>query len=198
MAFLIVSPNDWLRSKGQFKNWYSEFGDAFASIARNNCSQQYNIYLYGTRQNTTVNDTQGSFTNIVFVEPMVMCILGNSSEFIKYALGSAQVMLGLTPTIFALLGAGSEEVCLLALIGRRRFLALLLAAASPSIYTNRAIEYRSPSEILRDRLGRRHVDFSLHLRKRKIFIVLEYFLPLWHCQMLRQSVGNLASRLLVV
>ena len=177
-AFTIVSPNDQLRSKGQFKDWYSQFRVAFASIAKNNCSVAYDIYLHGTQQNTTIDEIQGTGTITIFTEPMIECILKNSSEYIKYALSAAQVMLGLTPTIIALLGASSEEVCVLALIGKRRFLALLLAAASPSIYTNRAFEYRHPSEILRDRLDREHVNFSLQVRNRRIIIVCEYVFAL--------------------
>ncbi|KAI9766021.1 MAG: hypothetical protein M1839_005270 [Geoglossum umbratile] len=176
LVFVIISPNDQLRSKGQFKSWYSQFREVFAPIAKDKCAQQYDTYLYGTRQNTTINETRGAGSITLFVEPMIKCVLEGSSEYVKYALGSAQVMLGLTPTIIALLGASSEEVCLLALIGRRRFLALLLAAASPSIYTSRAFEYRSPGEILRDRLGRQHVGFSLENPNRIIIIVFEYVL----------------------
>jgi hypothetical protein len=175
---VIASPNDILRSKGQFQAWYPQFGSAFAAIVENNCSVAYDTYRYGTRQNTTADSLRGRETITLFVEPMINCILGNSSEYIKYALSSSQVMLGLTPTIIAILGASSEEVCLLALIGRRRFLALLLAAASPSIFTTRSFEYRTPSEILKVRLNMKHVDSTLEIKKRIIIIIIEYVVAL--------------------
>lgn len=170
----ILSPNDVLRSKRQFKEWYPQFKIAFNQSARNVCTKEYQIYLYGTRENITVENTTGGGNITVFVQPMINCMLSNSSEYIKYALGSSQVMLGLTPTILALLGAGSEEVCLLGLIGRRRFLAIFLAAASPSIYTSRAFEYRNPGEIISSRLDLKHVNTSLHPWYRRCIIIIEY------------------------
>jgi hypothetical protein len=104
---------------------------------------------------------------------MINCILENSSEYIKYQLATSQVLLGITPTIICLLGASSEEVCLLALIGRRRFLGFLLSAASPSIYTERAFKYQDADQIMKD-LDDVHVKTTVIAKPRWLFVLLEY------------------------
>jgi len=174
IVFIVVNINDRLRSKAQFQSWYSQFGKPFANISKTYCSREFDIYLHGTRKTTTKAIINGSEPITIFVEPMINCVLSYTSPYILSALGSAQVMLGLTPTLIALLGASSEEVCLVGLIGRRRFLALLLAAASPSIYTNRAFEYRDPDAIIKERLRYHHVDWTIQVKTRKYFVVLEY------------------------
>jgi len=172
-AIAISNPNEILRSRSQFQSWYHQFGRSFAA-AKLQCPAEYEIYLHGTKKNETVDVILGSDSLTMFVTPIIECIINHCSEYIKYSLGTAQVMLGVTPTIVALLGASTEEVCLLALIGRRRLLGLLLASASPSIYTNRAFEYRNAGDILRDRLGREHITSSLQLNWRRTIVVFEY------------------------
>jgi hypothetical protein len=178
IVLVVVNVHDLLRSKAQFESWYPQFNYSFTAIATTQCVPQYQTYLYGTRKNITLDEFNGAETITMFVEPMMSCILNGSSEYIKSCLGSAQVMLGLTPTIIALLGASTEEVSLMGLIGRRRFLAFLLAAASPAIYTSRAFEYRNPSEIIKERLRHHHINFTLDIKKRKYFVVLEYVFAL--------------------
>jgi hypothetical protein len=170
---------DMLRSRQQFKSWYPQYVYQLTIIARESCQDAYSIYLYGTRQNTTEVTLSGAGKYTLFVEPMINCMLENSSEYIKYQMGSTQIMLGLTPTIIALLGASSEEVCLLALIGRRRLLGLLLATASPSIYTERAFKYQDPDKILKERLhntpqDKDHVFPTMRTRRRWFIVLVEY------------------------
>ena len=179
VVLALMNPKDLLRSRRQFKTWYSQYVYQFNSFARNNCTEPYSVYLYGTRQNTSEQTLSGSGKFTLFVQPMINCLLENSSEYIKYQLSSSQVMLGITPTIIALLGASLEEVCLLALIGRRRLLGLLLAAASPSIYTERAFKYQDPDKILKERQynshhGADHVKPTMHSNLRWFFVLLEY------------------------
>lgn len=68
------------------------------------------------QKNETTDVVLGSDPMTMFATPMIECILEHCSEYIKYSLGTVQVMLGVTPTIDALLGASTEEVCILALI----------------------------------------------------------------------------------
>ncbi|KAI9692302.1 MAG: hypothetical protein M1822_006533 [Bathelium mastoideum] len=177
-ALGLLSPKDILRSKRQFKAWYSQYAYQFRTIAQNNCTDEYSVYLYGTRKNTTIITLSGSGHFTPFIQPMLNCLLENASEYIKYQLSSSQVMLGLTPTIIALLGTSSEEVCFLALIGRRRLLGFLLAAASPSIYTERAFKYQEPIEILKERLHKsrheEHVIPTMSRNLRWIVVLIEY------------------------
>jgi hypothetical protein len=171
----ITNPSDSMRSRAQFQHWYPQFETVLSSLVDTTCHENYTYYLTGNRSdaNQTVINYYGRST--AFVEPLISCILQNSSQYMQYALNTSQVMLGLTPTIISILGASSEEMCLLALVGRRRFLALLLSAASPSIYTSRAFEYRNLAVILHEEPGRNHVRSTLHRKHRRIIIILEYF-----------------------
>ncbi|KAK4188574.1 hypothetical protein QBC35DRAFT_495842 [Podospora australis] len=61
---------------------------------------------------------------------------------------SAQVLLGVMPTVLAVIGASTEEMSMLANVSRRPFLALLLSMASPSVYFSRAFKYSDPTAIM--------------------------------------------------
>lgn len=177
--FAQMNPKDLLRSRRQFRSWYSQYVYQFSNFAQHNCTEPYSVYLYGTRQNTSEETISGAGKFTLFVQPMINCLLENSSEYLKYQLSSSQVMLGVTPTMIALFGASSEEVCLLALIGRRRLLGLLLAAASPSIYTERAFKHQDLDKIFKERQyhssnGVDHVRPSMHSKLRWLFVLLEY------------------------
>lgn len=60
---------------------------------------------------------------------------------------SADVLLGLTPTLLSTLAPSIGEISLLST--RRRLLALLLAVANPSIYVSRLLSFNDPMEYLR-------------------------------------------------
>lgn len=61
---------------------------------------------------------------------------------------SAQVLLGVMPTIIALIGPSHDEIAMLSNVGRRPLLAAGLALACPSAYFSRAFEYSDPTKIL--------------------------------------------------
>ena len=69
-------------------------------------------------------------------------------------MSSAQVLLGVTPTILAVLGSSSTELAMVGMIAQRPLLSTLLALGSPSIYMSRAFEYTDPAQLLQDRRGR--------------------------------------------
>lgn len=169
----IFNPYDILRSRLQFRTWYAQYSYQFNIIAVNNCSNAYSTYLYGTHENTTTPTLSGAGAFTMFIQPMIDCLLRNSSEYIKYQFASSQVLLGITPTIICLLGATSEELCFCALIGRRRLLGILLSAASPSIYTDRAFKYQDADQILKD-LNYNHVKTTIITKPRWLFVAMEY------------------------
>ena len=84
----------------------------------------------------------------------MLCILNHTSDYIKSAMSSAQVLLGVTPTILAILGSSSTELAMVGIIAQRPILSLLLALGSPSIYMSRAFEYTDPAQLMQDRRGR--------------------------------------------
>ncbi|KAI1819807.1 hypothetical protein F4861DRAFT_110434 [Xylaria intraflava] len=142
------------QTTSQFTSWYGQYGYVFRDILHNNCSRQYNNYLYGTEANLTVNWSDGANYHSIIVEPVIQCILENTSEYVKSEMSSAQVLLGLAPTIIALLGPSSSELALLTVVARRPILAGLLALACPAVYLSRAFERGNPLDILADQEGR--------------------------------------------
>ncbi|KAI8622909.1 hypothetical protein F5Y19DRAFT_483308 [Xylariaceae sp. FL1651] len=139
----------------QFKQWYEQYGYVFKDILNKKCQKEYQNYLYGIDSNVTAIDWQGGGDEpSIITQPVILCILNNTSDYIKSVMSSAQVLLGLTPTILALLGPSSAELSLLTVVARRPGFALLLALACPSVYLSRAFDNGSPLDILKERPGR--------------------------------------------
>ncbi|RYC55194.1 hypothetical protein CHU98_g11015 [Xylaria longipes] len=158
----------------QFLDWYEQYGYVFATALKQNCTQQYQNYLYGVGTtvdiksigfeepvakygpgtNITIDFQNGADQPSSITEPVITCIFNSTSDYIKSSMSSAQVLLGLTPTIVALLGPSPTELSFLTVIARRPILAILLALACPSVYLSRAFDSTSPLEILKERPGR--------------------------------------------
>lgn len=160
------------RNRQQFQRWYPQFGYVFDRILHTQCDKEFDSYLYGVDSNTTIQWDTGADDHTRYTQPVINCLLDNTSQYILYQLSSSQVILGLTPTILAILGASSDETALLVVIGKRPILSFMLALASPSVFTSRAFDYRNPREILKDRNGRYRV--TVHSRWRRIIIIAEY------------------------
>jgi hypothetical protein len=169
----LMNPNDIFRSRQQFKYWYKQYQYQFSTIARENCTEEYSIYLYGTRHNTSDETISGAGKFTLFVQPMIYCLLNGAGNYVQYQLNSAQVVLGITPTIIALLGNRSEELCLMTLIGRRWFLGLLLSFGSPSIYSERAFMMQDPNVIMDD-LTKTHATTTVIREPRPLWVAIEY------------------------
>ncbi|KAK4209272.1 hypothetical protein QBC37DRAFT_391395 [Rhypophila decipiens] len=132
----------------QFQRWFNQYGFVFEKLLSRHCSSEYEHYLYDTATNATIYWDEGGGTASTLVQPVVSCLLDSMPQFIMSNMQSAQVFLGLTPTILAILGASTEESATLAVIGQRPFLSLMLACGSPSVYLSRAFEFKDPVEIL--------------------------------------------------
>ncbi|KAI1199095.1 hypothetical protein F5X97DRAFT_342041 [Nemania serpens] len=159
----------------QFTKWYGQYGFVFAKALRQNCTQQYENYLYGVGttfhaewkgydepiieygagSNVSIDYDQGGDQASSITQPLILCILNNTSDYIKSSMSSAQVLLGLTPTILAMLGPSPMELSLLTVIAKRPVLALLLALSCPSVYLGRAFDSTPPLDVLKERPGRR-------------------------------------------
>ncbi|KAM7215676.1 hypothetical protein V8F06_008967 [Rhypophila decipiens] len=132
----------------QFQRWFNQYGFVFEKLLSRHCTGEYEHYLYDTKENATIHWDEGGDTAATLPQPVVSCLLDNMPQFIMSNMQSAQVLLGLTPTILAILGASTEESATLAVIGQRPFLSLMLACGSPSVYLSRAFEFKDPVEIL--------------------------------------------------
>ena len=140
----------------QFIHWYDEFSATFEAVMQHNCTQEYEHYLHGHKVHniSTPALLAGAGRTNQLAQPVVACILSNISPYIASAMGSAQVLLGLTPTMLAVLGPSTEEVSVLFVVGRRPLLALCLAAGTPAVFPMRSFDPKDPLGILKERDGR--------------------------------------------
>ncbi|KAI0602517.1 hypothetical protein F4775DRAFT_534321 [Biscogniauxia sp. FL1348] len=152
---LFVSPAT-ASITSQFQHFYPQHGEKYAYILATNCSTQFSNYLTGRPQDFPLDWLGGGGKASRLTQPVITCILENTSEYIKAASSSAQVLLGVTPTLLALLGASTDELAMLTVVGRRPLLALFLAIGSPSVYVARAFEHSEPLKLLQDRKRRYH------------------------------------------
>lgn len=132
----------------QFLNWYDQFGSVFERIKKEKCSVEYKRYLTGDRQNHEPDVNSGGDEFSVLTQPLIDCLLKNTSEFIKGNMTGSQVLLGVMPTVLSLLSASVDELAMVMTVSRRPILALLLAFGSPSAYFSRAFSYPTAHEIL--------------------------------------------------
>lgn len=92
-------------------------------------------------------------------------------------MSSAQVLLGVTPTILAILGSSYTELALLNIVAKRHVLSCLLALGSPSVYMSRAFEFTDPAQLLQDRRGRLRQN-TWKGWKLQLLLVAEYVIAL--------------------
>ncbi|EEU40074.1 uncharacterized protein NECHADRAFT_25871, partial [Fusarium vanettenii 77-13-4] len=132
----------------QFKHWYPQYGGIFENIMKMNCTAEYDKYITGYKNHSEIDWRAGGGIYTALTQPVIDCLLENTSEFLKGSMTGAQILLGVMPTIIALLGPSHDEIAMLSNVGRRPLLAAGMALASPSAYFSRAFEYKSPAEIL--------------------------------------------------
>ncbi|KAF5531929.1 hypothetical protein FNAPI_13084 [Fusarium napiforme] len=143
-----IQPAAAATSTKQFKHWYPQYGWIFETIVKVNCTAEYDKYLTGFKNHSEIDYLGGGGIYTAITQPLVECILEHTSEYLKVAMTGAQVLLGVMPTIIALLGPSHDEIAMLCIVGRRPLLAAGLALASPSAYFSRAFEYSEPINIL--------------------------------------------------
>jgi hypothetical protein len=181
LSFLLAATSAQIaegvdRDRGQFNIWFEQYASAFKKIRIENCSSQYEIYLYGKKTNITADWPTGGDQHNLFVQPLINCMLTATSPYILWQMQTAQIILGLTPPALAILGASSDELALLGVIGERNLLTLLLMAATPSVYTSRAFDYQDHRDILRGHEDRYRVYVGK--KRRAVIVGLEYFFGL--------------------
>lgn len=178
---LIVLPPTLARDSAhtsQFQTWYAEYRPIFQRLVSGERNSYYLYYLNGTTNATYWSNTlrwlgSGPEADEQLTVPLVNCLLEKSSEFMKSDMASANVLLGLAPTILAALGNSIEELSLLCVVGRRPLLAAALAAGSPSIVPIRPLEYNDPLQGLE--LRKNEYTPSIDSFRRSICIsIIEY------------------------
>ncbi|KAH8160299.1 hypothetical protein CIB48_g7963 [Xylaria polymorpha] len=176
-SFLFIASSSAALTS-QFQHFYAQHGDKYDYILHHNCSQQFANYLTGRPQDFEIDWLGGGGKNSVLVEPVVKCLLDNVSEYIKAAASSAQVILGVTPPILATLGASTDELAMLSVVGRRPFLSLLISFGNPSVYMERVFDFRQPEKMLQRSRGRYRLYKPDTTFKRRVMAALQYLIAL--------------------
>jgi hypothetical protein len=145
----------------QFEQFYPQTADVFTGIMANNCSSIFHQYLETPDKPLVV-----AYRTCALV---IDCVLSNSPESIKANMASASVVLGLLPTIIALLGSTTPELSLLS--SRRPLLAFLLSIGSPTVNPVRTFKYHDPVLALQEGRSKaiRHTKFQSSL-----IVLLQY------------------------
>ncbi|KAH7274915.1 hypothetical protein MRS44_006838 [Fusarium solani] len=152
LSFLVLALNAGFAraatSTRQFKHWYPQYKHIWSNITKTYCAEEYKKYTTGFKNHSEIDWMAGGGIYTALTQPVIECILENTSEFLKGSTTGAQILLGVMPTIVALLGPSHDEIAMLSNVGRRPLLAAGLALASPSAYFSRAFEYSDPTKIL--------------------------------------------------
>lgn len=146
-----------------YEELFPDYNPAFQQFLAEGgpCHGQYMNYL--TWKNDTDDDLDDD-TGLLYVRPQLVafsmtspthevadCLLENVPELVKSRMASAQVLLGLVPTLLATMGAGPQETGILAIVGRNWVLALLLSVGSPAVFPIRSFEHMKSLEDLAQR-----------------------------------------------
>jgi hypothetical protein len=118
----------------------------------NNCSLEYTAYLERDHNFSIAPDLTIWVSNSSY-DPyslLINCILSAMPELYKSNMASAQVLLGLTPSILARVGPSVYETAPLIASGRRPLLALFLIIGSPAVVVDPSFSFRQQLEDLRD------------------------------------------------
>ncbi|KAJ2900240.1 hypothetical protein MKZ38_002522 [Zalerion maritima] len=178
LCSILVGAEARYRSTGQFQEWYPEYGPIFTRIRDDNCSAEFQNYLDGVN-NISIEklESQGGSEHSRFVQPVMLCILDHTNEYVKAGMSSAQVILGITPSILSIMGPSSEEFATLSVVGMRPILSSLLAVAAPSVFSSRAFEMVQPRDVLGSGRGSSFSNGRITW-KRRALVLGEYLLVL--------------------
>ena len=94
-----IQPAVAVTSTKQFKHWYPQFGWIFETIVKVNCTAEYDRYLTGIKNHSEIDFLGGGGIYTAITQPLIECILDHTSEYLKFAMTGAQVVLGVMPTI---------------------------------------------------------------------------------------------------
>jgi hypothetical protein len=142
--FLLCIPS--VSAFTRFRSFFPRFAAGFNAIIDNDCSAEYEAYRNGST--VPLNATMNIWDPDKKAWPVIHCMLEATPEIIKADMASAQVLLGLMPTILAVLGSSLQETAMLFVLGKRPLLALCLSVGSPAVYFDRTFHYRQQIESL--------------------------------------------------
>ena len=121
-------------------------------MIQKNCSSQFHAYVTSNTTAILAAAQEGhpdiNTGSSILTGPLVDCLLDALSESIKANMASAAVLLGLAPTVLAIIGSSTAETALLSVVAGRPLLALCVAAGSPAVAPLGLFHYPDPVETL--------------------------------------------------
>lgn len=124
----------------KYKSFFPDYEEVLTDLVNGNCSGAYEA-LTQHRPVSSVNPIVALWGKTDTAFPLIECILDAAPESVKADFSSAQVLLGLMPTILNNLGPSSQELSVLLVLGDRQLLAMLLALGSPFTNNNHSFGY---------------------------------------------------------
>lgn len=150
LALLILFQATSTHAYNRFHDFFPNSKEEYADVSLNVCNATLRAY----------EDKYNSYSSKAWIDLGIKphrevfqlckahesCILENVSEAIKATMATSGVVLGLLPTLLAVLSPSLTEVALLA--AQRPLLASLISLGSPGLLQTRIFEYSDPSQLL--------------------------------------------------
>ena len=144
----ITSLSDATSSR--FHKWFSSSADIFANVSSQTCNATLRAFdtAYDRHSDHAWIDLGIKVNRPIFqlCKDQMNCILGNVSEAEKASLATSGVVLGLLPTLLAVLSPSIAELALLS--SQRPLLAFFLSFGALGVLQTRIFEYEDPAELL--------------------------------------------------
>jgi hypothetical protein len=146
LSLLLSSANAFPK----FQHWFPRSALTYAHINRGVCNNTYNQFQDYYRELGSPLwvefDLHKSSPIYDYCNAHMSCILNNVTEAKKANLGSSTVMLGLLPTLLAVLSPSVAELALLSI--HRPILSTLISLGAPGVLQTRVFSYEDPAETL--------------------------------------------------
>lgn len=146
---LLVCTLPAAQSANKFQKWFHRSYGIFDPISRENCSDTLKAWenAYHRHHGATWIDL-GLSNDPIFdlCYDHERCIIQNTPDDINAILQSSAVILGLTPTLLAVLSPSIAEMALL--FSHRPLLSTIISLGSPGVLQTRIFEYSDPATIL--------------------------------------------------
>jgi hypothetical protein len=141
----------------RFVNWFPESATIFADVSAQTCNHTLKAFerAYNAEPSTAWIDL-GIWPNRPIYQlcrDQMSCILTNVSEADKASMATTGVILGILPTLLAVLSPSISELALLSV--QRPLLAAFTSLGAPGVLQTRVFEYEDPSELVDATAGAR-------------------------------------------
>ena len=135
----------------RFSEWYPNSAHDFANVSAITCARTLHAFQSAYASSPSVplvnlGVQDAAWPVFARCQAHASCILAHVSEMQKASLATAGVVLGLLPTLLAVLSPSLSELVLLS--AQRPLLASVLSLGAPGVLQRRIFEYEDPFELV--------------------------------------------------